>query len=87
MKYGPYTKNVTGSTILKIPSQVNVNQITAEFNTDLTKQSASSVKTLSVYAGEKPSFYVNVFWFVIGFLSFISALRMCWLKFVGVKDD
>ena len=87
IRYGDYARNVTGSAILTIPAQVNANQISAEFSTDLTKQSAAAVKTISIYAGENPSYYVNVFWFVIGFLSFISALRMCWLKFVGEGND
>ena len=87
IRYGDYARNVTGSTILLMPAQVNANQISAEFSTDLTKQSAAAVKTISIYAGENPSYYVNVFWFVIGFLSFISALRMCWLKFVGEGND
>ena len=87
VKYGKSTINATGSVILEIPAQVNANQITAEYSTDLSKQSATAAKTINVYAGENPAYYANTFWFVIGFLSFISALRMCWLKFVGVKDD
>lgn len=85
--YGNYSFNVTGSTILLIPVQKNVNQIKAEYQTDLNKQSASSTATISVYAGENPRYYISIFWFIIFFLLFISVLRMCWIKFVGTKDD
>ena len=87
VKYGKSTINATGSVILEIPAQVNANQITAEYSTDLSKQSATAAKTINVYAGENPAYYANTFWFVIGFLGFISGLRMCWIKFYGVKND
>lgn len=85
LRYGNFTANVTGNSTLEIPAQVNVNQISAEYKTDLTKQSASDVRTISVYSGENPAYYVNVFWFTLGFLSFVSALRICWIKFAGAE--
>jgi len=86
VRYGNYSVNVTGSQIIEIPTQLNANQIKAEYETDFTHQSASATKTISVYAGEKPAYYTTIFWIIIAFLSFLSVLRMCWIKFFGVKN-
>jgi len=86
LRYGNYSVNVTGSNIIEIPIQLNVNQIKAEYETDLTHQSASAVNTISVYAGENPAYYTTIFWIIIAFLCFISALRMCWIKFFSKKE-
>ena len=87
VRYGNNSIDINGSTILEITPLANVNRISAEYETDFSKQSASAAKTISVYAGEKPRLYVNLFWFVIFFLLFASAMRMCWIKFYGVKND
>ena len=87
VRYGNYSANVTGNSTMEIPTQLNVNQIKVEYETDLTQQSASAVKTISVYSGEKPRYYTMIFWFVIAFLAFISALRMCWIKVFGTKEE
>ena len=87
VSYGNYSVNVTGSSTIEIPVQLNVNQIRAEYETDLTQQSATAVKTISVYSGEKPQYYTTIFWIIIAFLAFISALRMCWIKVFGVKSE
>ena len=86
VRYGNYSIDILGSKIIEIPTQLNVNQIKAEYETDLTHQSASAVKTISVYAGEKPSYYITIFWIIIAFLCFISVLRMCWIKVFGVEN-
>ena len=86
VSYGNDSVNVTGSDIIEIPTQLNANQIKAEYETDFTHQSASAVKTISVYAGENPAYYTTIFWIIIAFLCFISALRMCWIKFFSKKE-
>jgi len=87
VRYGNYSVNVTGDSLLEFPARINVNQIIAEYNGDLTQQSASAIKTISVYSGEKPSFYMSIIWITIAFLAFISVLRTCWLKVFGKKEE
>ncbi len=87
VRYGNYSVNVTEDSSLEFPARININQIKAEYHGDLTQQSASAVKTISVYSGEKPSFYMTIFWLVIAFLVFISVLRMCWIKVFGIKNE
>ena len=87
VRYGNFSINITGNASIEIPAKRFANQIKSVYETDYTQQSASAVKTISVYSGENPRYYIMIFWFVISFLVFISALRMCWIKVFGVKNE
>ncbi|MFH1849531.1 MAG: hypothetical protein ABH879_05070 [archaeon] len=83
--YGNATKKITGGGQVDFVPQANINQIKARFDTDLTHSSTEAAKTVSIYSGTKPRYYVTIFWIIIGFFGFASALRSCWRKFYDHK--
>ncbi|MBI2138789.1 hypothetical protein HYU13_04320 [Candidatus Woesearchaeota archaeon] len=85
--YGKLKANITGSSTISIPVNRDINLITAEFRSDLTHQSAKAEKTISVFIGRKPIYYVQVLWFTLFFLIILIGMWHFTLRSFGEKEE